>query len=72
MPHAVNRLNLQSADPRKVQKRHQMGYNNRSRLGNVSTGEVNNTTDQFITAELNSAGNSNLNQVGHDQVNLET
>ena len=69
MPHAVNRLNLQSADPRRVQgRRNQMvTYNNHSGLGNVSTGEGN--TDEFVSAELNTG---NINHLGHDQVNLET
>lgn len=44
---------------------------NRSGLGNVSTGEGN--TDEFVSAELNTGGaNSNLNQIGHDNVKLET
>ena len=44
---------------------------NRSGLGNVSTHEGN--TDEFVSAELNTGGaNSNLNQIGHDNVRLET
>ena len=71
MPNAVNRLNLQSADPRKISGTRQMMINNRSGLGQTSTHEGINT-DEFISAELNTGGgNSNLNQIGHDNVKLE-
>ena len=69
MPHAVNRLNLQSADPRKISNKRNMPFN-RSGLGNTSHGEG--VTDEFISAELNTVVNSNLNQLGHDAVNLDT
>lgn len=64
----MNRLNLQSADPRKISStRNAMPFNN-SGLANVS----NENTDEFVSADLNMAGNSNVNQVGHDHVNLDT
>ena len=44
-----------------------MAYNN-SGLANVS----NENTDEFVSADLNMAVNSNLNQIGHDHVNLDT
>ena len=56
MPHAVNRLNLQSADPRRMHGR-SGNHNNRSGFGNVSTGEGN--TDEYQSAELNTGSNLN-------------
>lgn len=57
MPHAVNRLNLQSADPRKMHGR-SGNQNNRSGFGNVSTGGEGNTED-FVSADMNTGSNLN-------------
>lgn len=73
----MNRLNLQSADPRKLQGRGgnlnnkgpgNLKFSGYFDLRNASAGEGN--TDEYVSAELNTA--SNLNQMGHDQVKLET
>lgn len=68
----MNRQNLQSADPRKAtSSRNAMPFNNSGLAGNESN---ENNTDEFVSADLNMAMavNNHLNQIGHDQVNLET